>query len=277
MEDKSDKVAPSSLLPAVKVVNNSSVGKGSEEKARGSLLGDKIRSRGLSRSSLKSLGEDESSWEPLRNNRDYLVLLDLLISGSRDEIGIFFQKLSRLPMINRVDEVGLSPMHLTAMLGRNYVLAALIQWGGNVNLIGKGQKSPLHLACAEGHYEGVEILMENKADIFHADESGYTGLHYAAEGGHTDICKLLIMAGADVLAKDNCGGQTPLHLACLLGHPSCVEILLDGGADMNQENDWGQPPHNVLQSVGREKVLQISFIMDRFRGGSRAPSMVFQR
>ena len=49
-------------------------------------------------------------------------------------------------------------------------------------------------ACAKGHFEIVELLVENKdrkIDIYAADDDGINALQVAYEGGHTKIFELL--------------------------------------------------------------------------------------
>jgi ankyrin repeat protein len=57
--------------------------------------------------------------------------------------------------------------------------------------------TPLHLACQEGHYECVNIILKYKPEMNPRDKHGWTPLHCAAVGGHLRIIDLLISANID--------------------------------------------------------------------------------
>ena len=52
-------------------------------------------------------------------------------------------------------------------------------------------KTPLHLACQEGHLEVVRILMSYGADSNLLDNDGKTAWDLAAEHGHAPILEYL--------------------------------------------------------------------------------------
>ncbi|OTF69951.1 oxysterol-binding protein-related protein 1-like protein, partial [Euroglyphus maynei] len=65
--------------------------------------------------------------------------------------------------------------------------------------------SPLHLAAYFGHYEVVEILLKNGADINIQNEEGDTPLHKAAYTGRENIVILLLAHQANVFI---CNGDS---------------------------------------------------------------------
>ncbi|CAJ0548456.1 Ff.00g020690.m01.CDS01 [Fusarium sp. VM40] len=77
----------------------------------------------------------------------------------------------------------------------------------------------------------------------------------------------LLKKGADVhkrqgpsLDKPLCAGGTPLHFACYDGDPAMVKLLFEHGAegDVNQLSDSGLTPLMVLETVGRNGLLEKS-------------------
>ena len=65
-----------------------------------------------------------------------------------------------------------------------HVCHAIVSWYSlptQVNITHEW-KTPLQMACYEGHVDVVKFLLENKADVNAADDEGDTALHYSAFG-----------------------------------------------------------------------------------------------
>lgn len=63
---------------------------------------------------------------------------------------------------------------------------------------GKNQNSPLQIACSEGYFDLVCLLLQNGANINHTDSQyQWTALHCAAQN-HIEICEILLKYGADL-------------------------------------------------------------------------------
>ena len=67
-----------------------------------------------------------------------------------------------------------------------------------------------------GKTQVCEILLENGADMDHADKEGKTALFAAASMGHLDILNLLMFWGCYVDGID-CEGRTVLSVAAAEG------------------------------------------------------------
>jgi hypothetical protein len=86
-------------------------------------------------------------------------------------------------------------------------------------------KTPLHRAAVKGHWDILELLLAEGADVNAGDHSGRTALHYAVSHDNRNMAYLLIVkAGADVNVKD-VGGETALSVAKAKGHTEIVELL----------------------------------------------------
>lgn len=72
----------------------------------------------------------------------------------------------------------------------------------------------LTLACAGGHEELVELLLNRGADIEHRDKKGFTPLILAATAGHEKVVDILLNHNADIEAQSERTKDTPLSLAC---------------------------------------------------------------
>ena len=71
-----------------------------------------------------------------------------------------------------------------------------------------------------------EILLENQADVDHADKEGKSALFAAASMGHLDIVNILLFWGCYADGID-CEGRTVLSVAAAEGSAGVVQV---GGA-----------------------------------------------
>lgn len=94
--------------------------------------------------------------------------------------------------------------------------------------------SPLHIACARGHYDTVHQLIKNNADINACDNDGKSSLYLACEYGHVNVVELLLSGDTDVNLCDN-DGASPLFIASQHGHDVIVNLLINHGADVNNK------------------------------------------
>lgn len=70
----------------------------------------------------------------------------------------------------------------------------------------------LHYACKESHFDIVQFLLQQGADVKIAGPDGRTPLHFAAAYSNREIVLALLGAGSIATAVDN-NGNTPLDLA----------------------------------------------------------------
>jgi len=73
----------------------------------------------------------------------------------------------------------------------NDVLLALIDNGVMINTVGDLGLTPLHVSAMKGNLEAVQILVENGAKLEIEDEDGSTALDIACLHGHDEVSKFL--------------------------------------------------------------------------------------
>ncbi len=168
---------------------------------------------------------------------------------------------------------------------------ALITWCayyGDVSairfLLGKGESLEmlgpnlgLNGAVFHGHWQLCQFLIENGADVNHAQpDTGETPLHAALckanRPAYDLVLKVLLANGAnpncvtkpdvetDGFMRDcRTKGETPLHRAAAFGTEEAVQLLLDAGAivdakDMNGDTpltwaSWHLRPSSILRKL----------------------------
>ena len=83
------------------------------------------------------------------------------------------------------------------MLHTNETVKILIEAGAAVNMTDMYEKTPLHMAAKDGHYETMKILLEAGADVSVMDKEGRTALHRAAWNRHDKTVEMLLYYGAE--------------------------------------------------------------------------------
>eukprot|EP00968_Pinguiococcus_pyrenoidosus_P020458 scaffold2395_cov134-Pinguiococcus_pyrenoidosus.AAC.1 len=87
------------------------------------------------------------------------------------------------------------------------VTKLLLEEGAHAEAATATQRTPLHLAAANGHMEVTKLLLEKRALLLEKRANPeammaqqLTPLHLAAANGHTDVAKLLLEMGANAEA-----------------------------------------------------------------------------
>ncbi len=141
---------------------------------------------------------------------------------------------------------------------------------GNVNIITKYMRTPLHASVRYGHFNIVKFLTERGASIPPKISKKYPDyykrnilLHEAVKNKHLNIAKFLLDKGVDVNAKDK-KGNTALYLIVkkegkkgLLDKNAfeIARLLVSRKADVHTKNDLGLTPFKVATSYKRKKFL----------------------
>uniref|UniRef100_A0A336L5G5 CSON003381 protein n=1 Tax=Culicoides sonorensis TaxID=179676 RepID=A0A336L5G5_CULSO len=115
----------------------------------------------------------------------------------------------------------------------------------------------LTLACAGGHEELVELLLDRGANIEHRDKKGFTPLILASTAGHAKVVEILINRKAELEAQSERTKDTPLSLACSGGRYEVVELLLKQGANKEHRNVSDYTPLSLAASGGYVNIIKM--------------------
>ncbi|KAL1623126.1 hypothetical protein SLS54_004612 [Diplodia seriata] len=96
-----------------------------------------------------------------------------------------------------------SPLYYASWGGLSQAVRLLLHHGEGIDSHNGWCGTALHVACAMGHQNVVEILLANHADPNTKNTTGLTPLFYAAKRGHDPIVRLLIDNGANLSMFEN--------------------------------------------------------------------------
>ncbi|KAK2716733.1 hypothetical protein QYM36_007023, partial [Artemia franciscana] len=122
----------------------------------------------------------------------------------------------------------------------------LIQAGTPIDIFDRKNKTALHIAIINGHYDVVKYLLDNGANSnshFFSFGFWWTPLQIAAKIGDIGICELLIKAGAQINSVRKIDGATALWIAVAcctsIDCKNVVKYLLENGASPNVRTSCG--------------------------------------
>ncbi|XP_051466846.1 ankyrin repeat domain-containing protein 26 isoform X10 [Apus apus] len=149
-----------------------------------------------------------------------------------------------------------TPVHLACANGHVDVVAYLVENKCQLNLFDNDNKSPLMKAVQCQQEKCVAVLLEHGADPNLADTDGNTALHLAVLSPSTTVMGLLLDHNADIDAQ-NKEGCTPLILAVSEHQEEIVEFLLKKGADVHARDQCERTPLMTAASAGELSLIKV--------------------
>ncbi|XP_072210671.1 uncharacterized protein [Excalfactoria chinensis] len=158
--------------------------------------------------------------------------------------------------IDERDKAQRTPLHLACANGHADVVTFLVENKCKLNLLDSDSRSPLMKAVQCQQEKCVSILLEHGADPNLADAGGNTALHLAALAPNAFLAGMLIEHNARINAQ-NKDGCTPLTLAISEHHEEMVELLLKKGADVHARDLCERTPLMTAASGGEFKLVKV--------------------
>ncbi|XP_068110327.1 60 kDa lysophospholipase isoform X2 [Hyperolius riggenbachi] len=143
-----------------------------------------------------------------------------------------------------------------AKTGDINALEAIRDMGGNLSSEDYDGRTPLHVACCEGHYNVVQYLLNNGATVYAKDRYGDTPLMNAVKFRQLEVIKLLRQTGAHLSWEELEHSGTELCSLAANGDVDGLTAWELAGVDMEQAGYDGQTPYQVAEAVGNEEVVE---------------------
>jgi ankyrin repeat protein len=200
--------------------------------------------------------EDKDGWTPIElahfnNHTDIVKYFDASAPTEIQDLQKLFQGIKQLYLL------------FTAYKKRNFHLVSESNSHPcirNVYFVLKSEKcfTILHLMCELGVLDRVKNLIEMYGNVEARDENGRTPLHIACGNGHIDVAEYLICeCGCDKEARDNYLQFTPLFVACLNGKTDMVKYLISRlGCKVDIRGATGITPLHVACAKGYTDIVE---------------------
>ncbi|XP_069689853.1 ankyrin repeat domain-containing protein 26-like isoform X3 [Periplaneta americana] len=172
--------------------------------------------------------------------------------GNLEKLKVNMKKID----IDVVDRLNRTPLHLAAAQGHANVVWFLLGNKANFNICDNEGKTPFLKAIECGHKETIQIMLERGVDINTIDYSGNSGLHIAAKQGFYEIASMLLKQGANFESSNNLG-EFPLHIATVAEHKDLVELLLRYGSSVNIVDRDNRSPLMFAAKCGSMTLVQL--------------------
>lgn len=170
----------------------------------------------------------------------------------------------------------LGKVHKAAAVGDLSKLKQLVK-KNDINQLDKENRTALHIACANGHAEVVQFLVESKAKLNLCDNQNRSALMKAVQCQQERCVGPLLEHDADPNLVD-INGNTALHLAACIPAVSITMLLLEHEANINAENKEGYTPLTMAVKENHiemaEFLLKESANVNTVDQGRRSPLMI---
>ncbi|XP_026167942.1 ankyrin repeat domain-containing protein 26 isoform X2 [Mastacembelus armatus] len=156
-------------------------------------------------------------------------------------------------------EKDLGKIHKAASVGDLAKLKQLAK-KNDINQRDKENRTALHIACASGHVEMVQFLVDSKAELNLCDNQNRSALMKGVQCQHERCVITLLDSHADPNLVD-INGNTALHLAANIPSVSTAGLLLEHGAGINAQNKEGFTPLTV--AVREDHIEMAEFLLKK--------------
>ncbi|XP_053879469.1 ankyrin repeat domain-containing protein 26 isoform X1 [Malaclemys terrapin pileata] len=166
------------------------------------------------------------------------------------------QQLLKKHDINQLDKENRTPLHLACANGHLDVVTYLVDNKCKLNLCDNDNRSPLMKAVQCQQEKCATMLLEHGAEPNLVDVNSNTALHLAAQTANISLVVQLLEYNAHIDSQ-NKEGYTPLTIAITENHQEMVEFLLKKGADVHARDKSKRTPLMIAASGGELSLIKV--------------------
>ena len=159
--------------------------------------------------------------------RDRGAVLDVFEAAVVGDVDRLDALIADADPVNAYSAEGWTPLHLACFFGRADAAGLLLDHDADMHAVSTDttmRNTPLHAAIAgRRDHAVITRLLDRGADVNAVGGGGITPLHLAASRGDVPLIDLLLARGAQRTETDD--GQTPADLATERGHPEAAAHL----------------------------------------------------
>ncbi|XP_067235691.1 ankyrin repeat domain-containing protein 26 isoform X10 [Chanodichthys erythropterus] len=166
------------------------------------------------------------------------------------------RQLAKKNDLNQLDKENRTALHIACACGHTDVVQFLVESKVKLNLCDNQNRSALMKAVQCEQDRSVSLLLEHEADPNLVDINGNTALHLAARIPSLPVALQLLEHSANINAQ-NKDGNTPLMLAVMENHADMTELLLKEGADVNVKNQEQRSALMIVACNGQISMVRL--------------------
>ncbi|XP_023964797.2 ankyrin repeat domain-containing protein 26 isoform X12 [Chrysemys picta bellii] len=166
------------------------------------------------------------------------------------------QQLLKKHDVNQLDKENRTPLHLACANGHLDVVTYLVDNKCKLNLCDNDNRSPLMKAVQCQQEKCATMLLEHGAEPNLVDVNSNTALHLAAQTANISLVVQLLEYNAHIDSQ-NKEGYTPLTIAITENHQEMVEFLLKKGADVHARDKSKRTPLMIAASGGELSLIKV--------------------
>lgn len=160
------------------------------------------------------------------------------------------------------DELKRTPLHWAARGVHYEIVQYLVDNNADINAKDINQITPIASITARNHLIALEYVLKNGANPNVMDFERNTPLHYAAASGQLRTAQLLLENGASVHIK-NSYERTPLVIAVReSGNLEMVKLLIKYGSDINIKDNGQNTALTLAAWRGHKDIVDYLILMD---------------
>jgi len=158
--------------------------------------------------------------------------------------------------VNAKNRLKISHLHSSTVQGHLDAATTILNNGATVNIVDDNNQTSLYEAVECDQCGVVKELPDNKNHVNVKGKTENSPLHLASFNGYKDVVRLLLNNGADVNTVDDNNGCTPSHWVVFKGHRGAGNMLLNKSAYINIVNDNNQIAFHVTAEGGHCGVIE---------------------